>query len=61
VLLTTPLPACLPARPPTCLSAVRPDFWYDSALIFLLQALRVEELGGNGELQALPEDALPHL
>jgi hypothetical protein len=40
---------------------VRPDFWYDSALIFLLQALRVEELGGDGELQALPEDALPHL
>lgn len=41
---------------------MRPDFFYDSALIFLVQALRVEELVGPSlDLQALPEDALPHL
>ncbi|KAL4425310.1 hypothetical protein ABPG75_009326 [Micractinium tetrahymenae] len=42
-------------------NSVRPDFFYDSALIFLLQALRVEQLVGPAELQALPPSQLPHL
>ncbi|KAL4418794.1 hypothetical protein ABPG77_010203 [Micractinium sp. CCAP 211/92] len=42
-------------------NSVRPDFFYDSALIFLLQALRVEQLVGPAELQALPPSELPHL
>ncbi|KAI3434931.1 hypothetical protein D9Q98_002985 [Chlorella vulgaris] len=43
-------------------NSVRPDFFYSSALIFLMQALQVEELVGPAvDLQALPEDALPHL
>lgn len=43
-------------------STVRDEFWYSSALIFLLHALRVQELvGPDIDLQALPPDALPHL
>ncbi len=40
---------------------MRPEFFYDSALIFLLHALRVQELvGPEVDLQS-PEDLeLPH-
>ncbi|PRW33772.1 alpha beta-hydrolase [Chlorella sorokiniana] len=43
-------------------NSMRDEFWYSSALIFLLHALRVPELvGPDIDLQALPPDALPHL
>jgi hypothetical protein len=41
---------------------VRPDAFYDSSLIFLIQAMRVDELVGPGvDLAATPPAALPHL
>lgn len=43
-------------------NSMRPDFWYASATIFLIQALQVEELvGPDVDLNAIaPEDA-PHM
>jgi pimeloyl-ACP methyl ester carboxylesterase len=43
-------------------NGVRPDFWYDSATIFLLGSLRVEELVGMDiDLQAIRPNEAPHL
>lgn len=43
-------------------NGVRPDFWYDSATIFLLGSLRVEELVGiEIDLQSVSPDEAPHL
>ena len=43
-------------------NGVRPDFWYDSALIFLLGVLRVEELVGPSiDLNVIDLMAAPHL
>lgn len=52
LLVTHTLPHLYLPTPP----AVRPDFFYNSALIFLLHALRVAELvGPEADLQS-PED-----
>lgn len=43
-------------------NGLRPDFWYDSALIFLLGVLRVEELvGPDIDLHTVPPDEAPHM
>jgi hypothetical protein len=43
-------------------NGARPDFWYDSALIFLLGALRVEELvGPDLDLHAIDPEQAPHM
>lgn len=43
-------------------NGMRPDFWYDSAMIFLLGVLRVEELvGPDIDLHSIGPEEAPHM